>query len=68
MCEGDGMANATIIERVGLTYSMRTSRLGRLLRLIALAPYQSPRSDGWERWQVSAADETTADAQRTVDT
>jgi hypothetical protein len=44
---------------------MRTSQHGRLLRLIALAPYKSPRSDGWERWQARAADETTADAPRT---
>ena len=51
--------------RLVLTYSMRTNQHGRLLRLIALGPYKSPRSDGWERWQARAADETTADAPRT---
>jgi hypothetical protein len=46
MCEGGGMANATIIERLGLTYSMRTSQPGRLLRLIGLTPCKSRRPGG----------------------
>ena len=51
-----------------LTYSMRTSRTGRLLTLTALASLTSSRSRGWRRWVLEAIVGATADGLRTVGT
>src|SRR5262245_8256340 len=48
------------------TYSMRTSRHGRLLTLIPLVAEESRRSVGLSRWRVRTVVESTADALRTL--
>jgi hypothetical protein len=48
-----------------LTFSMRTSRTGRLLTLTALAALGISRSRGWRRWRALASAGTTADGLRT---
>src|ERR1700722_16933333 len=45
---------------------MRTSRLGRLLALAALAAMGRGRSRRCKRWQVLTTAETTADVLRTI--
>jgi hypothetical protein len=55
-----GQAAAT-----ALTYSMRTSQLGRLPRWLALAVTENCRSHRWKSWLVKALVETTADRLRT---
>jgi hypothetical protein len=50
-----------------LTYSMRTSRLGRLLLLTSLGEEENARSTGWRRLQARTVAEATADALRTLD-
>ena len=49
-----------------LTYSMRPSRLARLLALIGLGADENRRSNGWMRWLAKSVVEATADALRTL--
>ena len=49
-----------------LTYSMRTSPLGRLSRLSTLAASSTCWSEGWLRWPRGNVNGTTADGLRTL--
>jgi hypothetical protein len=54
------------IPQLRVTYSMRTSPLGRLLALIVLAKAVNRWSKRWSCWQLLTLVEATADALRTL--
>src|SRR6478736_4444266 len=51
-----------------LTFSMRTSGLGRSIPMAALASEEIRRPSRWARWRVEAVAEATADKLRTART
>jgi hypothetical protein len=60
------MRSAALSARSGssfdlLTYSMRTSRHGRLLPLTVLSALRTSRSRGWRRWRAPSVFGATAD-------